>query len=91
MLHLRLSLHEDRSQPVGRRLEQIDGVSRVLTAATPSRPEVVLTADVEPGSADDLLDVLGELDVGTHEYILTRLDVVAPITAARLMRQSCWI
>ena len=88
MLHLRLSLHEDRSQPVGRRLEQIDGVSRVLTAATPSRPEVVLTADVEPGSADDLLDVLGELDVGTHEYILTRLDVVAPITAARLMRQT---
>ena len=88
MLRLRLSLHQDRSEPIGRRLEAIDGVSRVLSARTPSQPEVVLTADVEPGSADDLLDVLAELEVGTHEYVLTRLDVVAPITAERLRMQA---
>ena len=44
----------------------------MLSARTPSQPEVVLTADVEPGSADDLLDVLAELEVGTHEYVLTQ-------------------
>jgi uncharacterized hydrophobic protein (TIGR00271 family) len=88
VLHLRLSLHEDRSEPIGRRLEGIPGISRVLSARTPSQPEVVLTADVEPGSADELLRVLGDLKVGTHEYVLTRLDVVAPITADRLQVQE---
>ena len=64
MLHLRLSLHEGHSEPVGRRIEEIQGVSRVLSARTPSQPEVVLTADVEPGAADELLAVLSELEVG---------------------------
>ena len=88
MLHLRLSLHEGHSGPVGRRIEGIQGVSRVLSARTPSRPEVVLTADVEPGAADELLAVLSELEVRSHQYVLTRLDVVAPITAERLRIQA---
>ena len=88
MLHLRLSLHEGHSGPVCRRIEEIQGVSRVLSARTPSRPEVVLTADVEPGAADELLAVLSELEVRSHQYVLTRLDVVAPITADRLRIQA---
>ena len=32
--------------------------------------------------------MLAELDVRTHEYVLTRLDVVAPITAERLRVQA---
>ena len=88
MLHLRLSLHEGHSGPVGRRIEEIQGVSRVLSARTPSRPEVVLTADVEPGAADELLAVLSELEVRSHQYVLTRLDVVAAITAERLRIQA---
>jgi uncharacterized hydrophobic protein (TIGR00271 family) len=88
VLHLRLSLHEGHSGPVGRRIEEIQGVNRVLSARTPSRPEVVLTADVEPGAADELLAVLSELEVRSHQYVLTRLDVVAPITAERLRIQA---
>jgi uncharacterized hydrophobic protein (TIGR00271 family) len=88
VLHLRLSLHEGDSEPVGRRVEEIQGVSRVLSARTPSQPEVVLTADVEPGAADELLAVLSELEVQSHQYVLTRLDVVAPITAERLRLQA---
>lgn len=51
MLHLRLSANEHESEPIGRRLEGIDGVSRMLSARSPGKPVVVLSADVEPGSA----------------------------------------
>ena len=88
MLHLRLSLKEAHSEPVGRRLEELQGVTRVLSARTPSQPEVVLTADVEPSAADELLAVLSELEVETHQYLLTRLDVVAPISSERLRIQA---
>ena len=79
MLHLRLSASEGRSDAIGRRLEAVDGVSRVLGARSPTEPVVVLSADVEPGSADELLDVIKEFEVAPRDYILTRLDVVAPI------------
>ena len=79
MLHLRLSTNEGQSEPIGRRLEAVDGVSRVLSARSPTEPVVVLSADVEPGSADELLDVIQEFEVAPRDYILTRLDVVAPI------------
>jgi uncharacterized hydrophobic protein (TIGR00271 family) len=88
VLHLRLSLHEGHAEPVGRRIEEIQGVSRVLSARNPSEPEVVLTADVDPGAADELLAVLSDLDVRSHQYLLTRLDVVAPITVERLRIQA---
>ena len=48
----------------------------------------MLTADVEPGAADELLKVLSELEVENHDYVLTRLDVVAPITIDRLRLQA---
>lgn len=86
MLHLRLSLHEEHSRRIGRRIEQVAGVSRVLEAEAPSGPEVVLAADVESGAADELLAVLSELEVEPHNYVLARLDVVAPITAERLKK-----
>jgi uncharacterized hydrophobic protein (TIGR00271 family) len=84
MLHLRLSASEHESEPIGRRLEGLEGIRRVLSARSPGEPVVVLTADVEPASADELLSVLTELEIGSDSYILTRLDVVAPIAAKRL-------
>ena len=84
MLHLRLSAKEDEADAIGRRLERMAGVSRVLSAHAPAERVVVLTADVDPGSADELLAVLTELEVASDGYLLTRLDVVAPINAKRL-------
>lgn len=84
MLHLRLSASEHESEPIGHRLEAIDGINRVLSAHSPGERIVVLSADVEPGSADELLEVLAELGIGSDSYLLTRLDVVAPITVERL-------
>lgn len=79
MLHLRLEATLDQSEPIGRRLESLSGVRRVLSADAPDRAQVVLSADVEPGSADELLAILGELEVATESYVLTRMEVVAPI------------
>ena len=58
MLHLRLSAHERDSEPIGRRLEGIEGIDRVLSARSPGESIVILSADVHPGSADELLELL---------------------------------
>lgn len=41
----------------------IEGIRRVLSARSPGEPLVVLTADVEPAYADELLSVLNELEI----------------------------
>lgn len=88
VLHLRLSAHEQRSEPIGKRIGSIDGVSRVLSARSPDDEEVVLTADIEPVAADELLEILRELEVHTDDYVLTRLDVVAPISLGEARRAA---
>jgi uncharacterized hydrophobic protein (TIGR00271 family) len=79
VLHLRLSASEGRSDAIGRALEDLGGVSRVLGAPSPGEAIVVISADVEPSSADDLLAVLHELEVHSSDYVLTKMEVVAPI------------
>lgn len=81
MLHLRLSALEHETEPLGRRLEEIEGIERVLAAPTPGEEVFVLSADVAPGSADLLLDVLRDMEIEDERYVLTRHDVVAPISA----------
>ena len=79
VLHLRLSATEGRSEPIGRRLEGVSGVSRILGSRSPAEAVVVFTADVAPAAADDLLALLHELEVDSDDYVLTKMDVVAPI------------
>jgi uncharacterized hydrophobic protein (TIGR00271 family) len=79
VLHLRLSASEGRSDAIGRALGDLGGVSRVLSAPSPGEAIVVISADVEPASADDLLTVLHELEVHSGDYVLTKMEVVAPI------------
>lgn len=61
----------------------MDGVKRLLAAHAPEEDIVVLSADVEPGSADMLLEMLTELEVEADSYVLSRVDVVAPISTHR--------
>ncbi len=56
----------------------------MLSASSPAESGIVLTADVEPSGADELIGVLDELGVGAGDYRLTRLDIVAPITPERV-------
>jgi len=88
VLHLRLEASVSESEPIGRRLESAPGVKRVLAAQTPDGRLVVLSADVEPGSADHLLEILGDLEIEAASYVLTRLDVVAPISTLRMQRSA---
>jgi uncharacterized hydrophobic protein (TIGR00271 family) len=40
---------------------------------------VVFVADVEPAAADRLVEAIGELGIGVDDYLLTRVEVVAPL------------
>lgn len=84
MLRLRSSIHVDRAPHFGELLRELQGVSRVVQqpdeAATGA---VVFVADVEPAAADRLVEEIGRLGVGLDDYLLTRVEVVAPLQQHR--------
>ena len=79
MLHLRMSADETGVGAVERRLIEVEGVQRVVTTRQQASDDFVLTADVEPISADELITLLGELEVESEDYVLTRMEVIAPV------------
>lgn len=79
MLHLRLSANEDGAGDVERRLLGLDGVRRLVTTRQQASDLFVVTADVEPTTADELVGLLHELEVHADDYVITRMEVVAPI------------
>ncbi len=81
MLHLRLSADENGAGDIERRLLGLDGVRRIVTTRQQASADFVVTADVEPTTADELVDLLHELEVHSDDYVITRMEVVAPIRA----------
>lgn len=79
MLHLRLSANETGAGDIERRLLGLEGVRRIVTTRQQASDDFVVTADVEPTTADQLVDLLHELEVHSDDYVITRMDVVAPI------------
>jgi uncharacterized hydrophobic protein (TIGR00271 family) len=77
MLRLRLSLPKDRADRAGDELGTIDGVSRVSVLASLDG-EAVIVADVENPASEAVAERVGALGVSDHDYVITRLDVVAP-------------
>jgi len=82
VLHLRLSTSEDVSRLLERELGDLGGVVRVISGPQLGSENHLLSADVEPKSADQLVALLERLEVGADDYVLTRLDVVAPLTSS---------
>jgi uncharacterized hydrophobic protein (TIGR00271 family) len=79
MLRLRSSVHHSRAEDFGSLLRELDGVRRVVRQADEAAAEAfVFVADVEPGAADRLADALGEFGIEDEDYVLTRIEVVAP-------------
>ena len=81
MLRLRSSVEAERAGHFGDLLRELDGVRRVVqqpdeASATSS---VVFVADVEPAAADRLVAAIAELGIGADDYLLTRVEVVAPL------------
>jgi len=60
------------------RLDAMEGVHRVLVIEATEPGSAVLWADVRPISADDVLAELTRLDVSHEDYVLARVDVIAP-------------
>lgn len=80
MLRLRSSVAEHRAEEFGALLRGHDGVRRVVqqpdeAARTQS---YVFVADVEPSYADMLVEKIAELGIPVDDYVLTKMEVVAP-------------
>jgi uncharacterized hydrophobic protein (TIGR00271 family) len=80
MLRLRSSVAGHRVDEFEAVLRELKGVSRVVRQADQAAPHeaYVFVADVEPSCADRLVDEITRLGLGVDDYVLTRVDVVAP-------------
>jgi uncharacterized hydrophobic protein (TIGR00271 family) len=79
MLRLRSSVHQSRADAFGSLLRDLDGVRRVVQQSDEAAAEAyVFVADVEPSAADRLVEAVDEFGVEAEDYVLTRIEVVAP-------------
>jgi uncharacterized hydrophobic protein (TIGR00271 family) len=79
MLRLRSSVHHSRAEEFGSLLRELDGVRRVVQQADEAAAEAyVFVADIEPSAADQLVGAVGEFGIEAEDYVLTRVEVVAP-------------
>lgn len=80
MLRLRSSVDAGRASHFGAALRRLDGVRRIVQQPNEENgPDcIVFVADVEPAAADRLVVAIAELGIPLDDYILERVDVVAP-------------
>ena len=97
MLRLHASLDERREPAFAALLRELDGVRRVVRQPDESceEPQTVFVADVEPSAADRLVEAIEEMGIGIDDYVLTRVDVVAPqrlhLTGHRAIDGLAWV
>ena len=79
MLRLRSSVAQHRADDFGSLLRELEGVRRIVQQADESGADTyVFVADVEPAAADRLVEAIAELGIGVEDYVLTKVEVVAP-------------
>ena len=79
MLRLRSSIAHHRAEEFGALLRAHQGVRRVVQQPDEAQLEAqVFVADVEPSCADVLVEKIAELGIPVDDYVLTKMDVVAP-------------
>ena len=77
---LRSSVEADLAPRFVELLRDTDGVSRVVQQPDESELNCsVFVADVEPAAADRLVTAIAELGIPVDDYLLTKVDVVAPL------------
>lgn len=81
MLRLRSSVHRSRAEEFGSLLRETTGVRRIVQQADEAgaAESFVFVADVEPAAADRLVEAIAELGIEADDYLLTRVEVVAPL------------
>ncbi|HVD40621.1 MAG TPA: DUF389 domain-containing protein [Solirubrobacterales bacterium] len=80
MLRLRSSVAHHRAEEFGTLLRDLEGVRRIVRQAETETSEesYVFVADVEPAVADRLIDEIHALGLGVEDYVLSKVDVIAP-------------
>jgi uncharacterized hydrophobic protein (TIGR00271 family) len=81
VLRLRSSVGAERAGHFGDLLRELEGVRRVVRQPDEASAAgaVVFAADVEPAAADRLVEAIAELGIPADDYLLTRVEVVAPL------------
>jgi uncharacterized hydrophobic protein (TIGR00271 family) len=79
MLRLRSSVADHRAEEFGALLRGHDGVRRVVQQPDRAQAESqVFVADIEPNCADVLVERIAEMGIPVEDYVLTKMEVVAP-------------
>jgi uncharacterized hydrophobic protein (TIGR00271 family) len=80
MLRLRSSVPDHQAEDFGALLRDLEGVRRVVQQAETEAPDssYVFVADVEPAIADRLLEEIAALGIGQEDYVLSKVEVIAP-------------
>ena len=80
MLRLRSSVAHHRAEEFGALLRGHEGVRRVVQQVDAGRDAkaYVFVADVEPNCADMLVEQIAALEIPADDYVLTKMEVVAP-------------
>ena len=84
MLRLRSSVDPERADELAAVLRELAGVRRVVRQPDHDCDDAtVFVADVEAGAADELVEAIIELGIPSDDYVLTKVDVVAPLRRHR--------
>jgi uncharacterized hydrophobic protein (TIGR00271 family) len=80
MLRLRSSVPHHQADDFGALLRDLEGVRRIVQQAESEAPgsSYVFVADVEPAVADRLIDEITGLGLSVEDYVLSKVDVIAP-------------
>jgi uncharacterized hydrophobic protein (TIGR00271 family) len=97
VLRLHASLDARREPAFAALLRELEGVRRVVRQPDESTTAggTVFVADVEPSCADALIEAVEEMGISVNDYVLTRIDVVAPqrlhLTGHRAVDGLAWV
>jgi uncharacterized hydrophobic protein (TIGR00271 family) len=80
VLRLTASVDGPLEPDLARLLRELEGVRRVLRQPdeSVSAPRTMFVADIEPACADRLIEAIEEMGIPIDDYVLARIDVVAP-------------
>src|SRR6187200_1268369 len=80
MLRLRSSVAHHRAEEFGALLREHEGVRPVVQQEDEALDSkaYVFVADVEPSCADVLVERIAAMEIPVDDYVLTRMEVVAP-------------
>ena len=80
MLRLHASLDARREPAFGALLREMEGVRRGVRQPDESADagRTAFVTDVEPAAADQLVEAIAAMGISVDEYLLTRVEVVAP-------------